>query len=174
MKKTAYTLKHTNLNNAFTLIEVLIVITIISLVSSVLSYSLYSSIKNSIEISKRSQEIKNLSSFFWDMQRKFSTSTTIYLKNIDNSPILSLYNTAGYNKGLVKSVFFVKDNFLYYYEYPYIYADPFFYDEKDSYILFKINNIKIYAVKDNQQFTEFKGLPDYIVFEINGLRMVFK
>jgi prepilin-type N-terminal cleavage/methylation domain-containing protein len=174
MKKTEYTSKHTNLNKAFTLVEVLIVITLISLVFSVLAFSFYSSVKNSLDISKKSQEIKNLSSFFWDMERKFSTSNTIYLKNLNSTPILTLYNTSGYNKGLVKSVFFLKDGFLHYYEYPYIYADPFFYDEKNSYRLFKVENIKIYAVKDYKQMEEFQGMPDYLVFEINGLRMVFK
>ncbi|MGC8942156.1 MAG: type II secretion system protein [Sulfurihydrogenibium sp.] len=174
MKKTAYTSEPTNQSKGFTLIEVLVVIAIISLVFGVLSYSLYSSITNSLELSKTSENIKNLSSFFWDMEKKFSTSKALYLKNFNGSPVLTLYNTAGNNKGLVKSVFFIKDNFLYYYEYPYIYADPFFYDEKESYKLFKVKDVKIYVVKDNQQMMEFQGMPDYLVFEIDGTKMVFK
>lgn len=174
MRKTVFTLKPTNQSKAFTLVELLVVITIVSLVFSVLSYSLYSAIKNSLDVSGRSEYVKNLSSFFWDMQKKFSTSKMIYLKNLDGNPILTLYNTSGYNKGLVKSVFFIKDGFIYYYEYPYIYGDPFFYDEKESYRLFKISSIKIFAVKDNQQMQEFQGTPDYLIFEIDNTRMVFR
>lgn len=170
MKKTAFTLKPTKQSKGFTLIEVIVVVIIISLVFSVLSFALYSSIKNSIETSKSAEDLKQKTLFFWDTQRKFYTSNYIYLK--DN--LLTLYNTAGNNQGLVKSTFFLKDGFLWYYEFPFVYGDPSFYDEKNAVKLFKVKDIKMYAVKDNQQFFEFQGLPDYLVIEIDGIRMVLR
>jgi prepilin-type N-terminal cleavage/methylation domain-containing protein len=162
-----YTLNYIRQNKGFTLIEVLIVLTVISLVFTVLSYSLYNSIKSSIEVSNSSNSLKDKAIFFWDMERKFFTAKEIFLKN----NILTLYNTSGYTKGLVKSVFFVKDGFLWYYEFPYVYADPYFYDEKNSIKMFKVKDLKIYVVLNDKELTHFEGLPDYLIFEIDGTKM---
>lgn len=170
MKKTVFTSKPTKQSKGFTLVEVLVVIVILSLVFSVLSFALYSSIKNSLETSAAAEDLKQKALFFWDTQRKFYTSNYLYLKN----NVLTLYNTAGYNQGLVKSTFFIKDGFLWYYEFPFVYADPSFYDEKNAIKLFKVKDFKMYVVKENQQFFEFQGQPDYLVVEIDGSRMVFR
>jgi prepilin-type N-terminal cleavage/methylation domain len=93
----------------FTLIEVIITIMILSLVFSVLAFSIYSTIKNSVDIKGQSEKLKEDASFFWDMQKKFSTNTKTFLRNDNGHPILVLYNTSGnYYKGLVKSVFLLK------------------------------------------------------------------
>ncbi len=169
MKEMVYISKPTMQNKGFTLVEVIVVVVMISLVFSVLSFALYSSIKNSMETSVGSEDLKQKALFFWDMQKKFYTANYVYLK--DN--ILTIYNTAGNSKGLVKSTFFTKDGFLWYYEFPFVYGDPYFYDEKNAIKLFKIRNFKMYIVKDNQRFFEFQGLPDYLVIEFDAIRMVF-
>jgi len=159
----------------FTLIEVIITIMILSLVFSVLAFSIYSTIKNSVDIKGQSEKLKEDASFFWDMQKKFSTNTKTFLRNNNGYPILVLYNTSGnYYKGLVKSVFFVKDNDLYYYEFPYMYGDPYFYDEKQSYKVLHFENLDISVVIRGKSFKDFEGNPDMLIIQINDKRMVFK
>lgn len=159
----------------FTLIEVIITMMILSLVFSIVSFSIYSTIKNSLDIKGQSEKLKEEASFFWDMQKKFSTSTKTFLRNNNGYPILVLYNTSGnYYKGLVKSVFFVRDDDLYYYEFPYVYADPYFYDEKQSYRVFHFESFDISAFVQNKSFKDFEGNPDMLIIQINEKRMVFK
>lgn len=177
MRKMAYLSKYTSQSHrAFTLIEILITLSLIGIVFSVLSFGFYSSINSSIQISMESKKIEDMAKFYWDFQRRFATSKQIFVKKTgDNSYIISLYNTAGeFSKGVVKSVYYTKDGFLYYYEYPYIFADPLYFDEKDSFVLMKIDKISLEIYSQGQKFDEFQGKADYMVLMINDKKMVFR
>lgn len=177
MKKTEYSSKfYSQSSKGFTLIEILITLTLVGLIFSVLSYGLYSSINSSVSISADARQTEEEAKFFWDFQRRFATSKQVFVKKSgDGSQIVAMYNTAGeFSKGVVKSVYFMKDGFIQYYEYPYVFGDPFFYEEKSSVRLVPVKSFTVEVFSQGQKFEEFQGKPEYLVIFVNDRKMVFK
>lgn len=177
MKKMEYSSKfYSQSSKGFTLIEILITLTLVGLIFSVLSYGLYSSINSSVSISADARQTEEEAKFFWDFQRRFATSKQVFVKKSgDGSQMVAMYNTAGeFSKGVVKSVYFLKDGFVQYYEYPYVFGDPFFYEEKSSIRLVPAKNFTAEVYVQGQRFDEYSGKPDYMVVLLNDKRMVFK
>lgn len=176
MRKTVYISNFTKINKGFTLIEILVVLTLIGIVFSVLSFGFYNSIYSSLSISQRSRELEDVAKFYWDFQRKFSTSKQIFIKKISqNNYIITLYNTSGeFSKGLVKSVYFTKENFLWYYEYPYLFADPYFYDETKSVKVIPVKDFNVEINYNGQKVEEAQGFLDFLKLNINNYTLTFK
>lgn len=177
MRKMVYSSKYYSPNSrAFTLVEILITLTLVGLIFSVLSYGLYSSINSSINISVEAKQTEEEAKFFWDFQRRFVTSKQVFVKKAgDGTQMVVMYNTAGeFSKGVVKSVYFLKDGFIQYYEYPYVFGDPFFYEEKESVRLVPAKSFKVEVSFQGQKFDEYSGKPDYMLVLLNDKKMVFK
>lgn len=177
MRKMGYTSKFCNQNSrGFTLIEILITLMLIGLIFSVLSYGVYSSINSSVSISADAKQTEEEAKFFWDFQRRFATSKQVFVKKSgDGSYMVVMYNTAGeFSKGVVKSVYFLKDGFVQYYEYPYVFGDPFFYEERASIRILPAKSFYVEVFSQGQKFEEFQGKPDYIAITVEDRRMVFK
>ncbi|MCX7739237.1 MAG: type II secretion system GspH family protein [Hydrogenothermaceae bacterium] len=170
MREKVYISKCTSRRiRAFTLVEVLIVLTLLGLVFSLISFSFYNSINSSIYISQKAVEVENFAKFYWDFQRRFSTSNWIFIKKIgSNNYIITLYNTSGeFSKGLVKSVYFVKDGYLWYYEFPYVFGDPLFYEENKSIELLPLKSLQIEVISQDKKLDEFNGKSENIRMNVN-------
>lgn len=177
MRKMVYLSKFYSQNSrAFTLIEILITLTLIGLIFSVLSFGIHNSINSSVSISADAKQTEEEAKFFWDFQRRVATSKQVFVKKAgDGSQMVAMYNTAGeFSKGVVKSVYFLKDGFVQYYEYPYVFGDPFFYEERSSVRLVPAKSFTVEVYVQGQRFDEYSGKPDYVVVLLNDKKMVFK
>ncbi|MGC9287102.1 MAG: type II secretion system protein [Hydrogenobaculum sp.] len=126
----------------FTLLEILVVIVIVSLFFSTLIVSYFFIVKKSLETMKDSKNLYNYTNVIYNLENAVKCSKNIKIDNSKNFSTLYLYTYCGIYKGFSKEVFFVKDNTLYVYAYPYEFGDIFFYDEKKAIKLIPITNFR--------------------------------
>lgn len=156
---------------AFTLIEVLIVLTLLGLIFSILSVVFYSNIKNSLILITDSDKLKNNANIFWSINRKILSSKEILLEKGD----LYMITSAGdYYEGIVKCAYIYRGGKLLYYEFPYPYGDLRFYEEEKLHSLGLMKNFKITAFKNEKKYDEFKGMPDYFIVELEDKIFIIK
>jgi len=114
----------------FTLLEVLVVIIVISLFFSMLFGAYFFVVNKSLKTMKNSKRLYGYANALYGMKKAIECAKTIKIDNSKRFSKVYLYTYCGMYRGFSKEVFFVKDNILYVYAYPYVFGDIFFYDPK--------------------------------------------
>jgi len=112
----------------FTLLEVLVVIVIISLFFSMLFGVYFFIVDKSLKTMDGSKRLYNYLDTLYNIRKAIECAKTIKVDNSGHFSKLYLYTYCGMYKGFSKEVFFVKDNYLYVYSYPYAFGDILFYE----------------------------------------------
>ena len=153
------------MRKGFTLLEVLLVIALMGVFFGVLSYSFYSSARNSYLLLESAELTKEEALFFWSLQRKLTGAKDLYLKK----DALFMTTSAGdYYQGIVKCAYIYKDGWLYYYEFPYPYGDIAFYEEDKLVKIGRFGETTFRAFFSGQFFEEFRGLPQWLEVRVGG------
>ncbi|MDW8066997.1 MAG: prepilin-type N-terminal cleavage/methylation domain-containing protein [Aquificaceae bacterium] len=147
------------MKRGFTLLEVLLVLVLMGVFFSVLSYSFYSSTRNSYFMLESAELLKGEIFLFWDLQRKLTGATDLYIKK---DSLFMVTSSGDYYQGLVKCAYVYKDGWLYYYEFPYPYGDITFYEEDKLVRVGRFEELSFRAFSNGQFFDEFKGLPQWM------------
>jgi len=156
-------------NKGFTLIEILVVLALFSLIFGLISFTFYNVVKNSISLVDSGSSIKEKAILFWDIQRAILSAKDIYIEEEGENSLLYLITAGGlYTKGIVKAFFFVEENALYYREFPYDYGDIRYVKEGKTYKLARVNSFRVRAFNGRREVTNFKGIPEYLIVEIDG------
>lgn len=140
--------------NGFSLIELSVVLVIASLFFSVLITAVYTLINLERKNIKEAKKLEDEAFTLWIIQRAFLCSKgPIDIEKKGKYSIIYLYTyCAKDEKGLAKEVFFVKDGYLYLYEFPYVYGSKKFYDENKAQKLLKVKEFYIKFYKDKNYF----------------------
>ncbi len=157
------------MKKGFTLLEVLLAISLMGIFFATLSYSFYSIIQSTYSLLEYTEKTKQDASLFWELQRKLIGAKDLYLKK----DALFIITTSGdYYQGIVKCAYIYKDGWLYYYEFPYPYADISFYEEDKLIKLFRFKEFHFKALVDGKYLEEFRGLPQALVVSIGSKTLI--
>ncbi len=158
-------------DKAFTLIEVLLVLTLMGLVFSVLLIIFSRAVESSLNVYRNSQELKSKAVLFWDLERKVFGARRI---KIEPGAIYLITSAGSFNKGIVKSAYIFREGELYYYEFPYPYGAI---DEVEEDRLMKVGNFsgfEVTAWEGGREFRFFEGLPELVKVKIGEEEFVFE
>jgi len=155
---------------AFTLIEVLIVLTLLGLTFSALLLVFSRGIDSSLRITEDSERLKLKANLFWDLQRKIVGAKRI---RVENNNLYMITSGGTIYQGVVKCAYIFKNGKLYYYEFPYPYGAI---DEIEEDKLQKVGEFKSFEVKvkeGNRVLNSYEGLPDEIIVKVGKDEFVF-
>ena len=158
-------------DRAFTLIEVLVVLTLIGLTFSILLLVLSRGIDSSLNLSEGSEALKGEASLFWELQRKILGAKRI---KVDRESIYMVTTGGSFNEGVVKCAYLFRDGKLYYYEFPYPYSAI---DEIEEDRLYEIGEFESFGVsvrEGNREYKVYEGMPQIVKVEVNGEEFVFE
>lgn len=147
------------MKKGFTLLEVLLVLVLMGLLFGMLSYSFYSSVRNSYALLESAELTKEEAMLFWNLQRKLTGATELVLRK---EGIFMLTSGGDYHQGLVKCAYIYREGLLYYYEFPYPYGDLTFYEEDKLLRVGRFKNLHFRVFSGGQHFEEFRGLPQWV------------
>ncbi len=156
---------------AFTLIEVLVVLTIMGLVFSVLILVFSRGIDSSLNITQKSEDLKRKAVLFWDLQRKVFGAKEI---KIDPKGIYMLTSAGSFNKGVVKCAYIFKDKKLYYYEFPYLLGALDEVDEDKLIEVGRFSRFEVTAWDGRRELRVFDGLPQLVKVYLDDEEFVFE
>lgn len=160
-----------NTSEAFTLVEVLIVLTILSLIFTLLSLSFSRAVNSSLSGIKNSENLKKEIILFWELRKALTGARKILLRERE----LYLETSGGeFFKGIVKKAYIFKEGTLYTYEFPYPSGSLDLYEEEKLIKKGKFNSLRFYALDKNGKHDKYEGLPDFILIELNGKEFTFK
>ncbi|RLJ70877.1 prepilin-type N-terminal cleavage/methylation domain-containing protein [Hydrogenivirga caldilitoris] len=156
---------------AFTLIEVLVVLTLLGLTFSALLLVFSRGIDSSLGITEESERLKLKASLFWDIQRKITGAKRI---RVENNNLYMITSGGTIYRGVVKCAYIFKDGRLYYYEFPYPYGaiDEIEEDKLQRVATFHDFSIRVY--ERDREFNTYDGLPDRIKVSVEGNEMLFE
>lgn len=126
----------------FTLLEILIVIIIISLFFGVAISSYIFIVNKSLKTIKNSNKTYKYTYTIYTLEKSINCAKDIKIDNSKDNSVIYLYTYCGIYPGLSKEVFFIKNNYLYVYSYPYIIGDMTFYEQSKATKLIKANTLK--------------------------------
>ncbi len=156
-------------NKAFTLVEILIVLTLFGLIFGLIAFSFHNMVKNSINLVDLGEDIKSKARLFWDIQRAILSAKDMYIEEDGENSRLYLVTAGGlFEEGVVKAVFFVEEGFLKYEEFPYYYGDIRYTGEGKIYNLARVKEFRVEAYNGRRRLTNFKGIPEFVLIRING------
>lgn len=159
------------MKRGFTLLEILITLLTLGLLLGLLSYTFYSSISSSLDITKDGESLKRDILLLWNIQRKIISSKYVVL---DKDNIFMITSAGDYYEGVVKCAFIYKKPILYYYEFPYPYGNIEFYEEDKLIKLGKFENFTVRAYKDGNLYENFSGIPELFYVSLNDKELVVK
>ncbi len=137
---------------AFTLVEVLVVLTLLGLAFGLISFSFYSYIRNALSLQESAERLRSMALLKMDIKRKILSSKEIAVK--DNM-VFMITNAGSYHAGTVKCGYVYKDGELYYYEFPYPYGDIFYYEEDKLIKVAKLSRFEVWV----EGKKEYRGRP---------------
>jgi len=158
-------------SRAFTLIEVLVVLTLIGLTFSVLLLVFSRGVDSSLSLSGSSRSLVERASLFWDLQRKILGANKI---EVSGNALYMITSGGTLYEGVVKCAYIFRDGRLFYYEFPYPYGALDEVEEEKLQELGKVSEFRVLAVVGNREEKFYEGIPDYIKVHINGEEMVFQ
>ncbi len=156
---------------AFTLIEVLLVLTLLGITFSVLLFVFSRGIDSSLSITEGSEKLKAQATLFWDLQRKIFGAKDI---KIEPNGIYMLTTAGSFNKGVVKCAYIFEDGKLYYYEFPYPYGTLEEIDRKALMEIGRFESFEVRAWERGREFRTFKGLPKFVKISLEGEEYLFE
>ena len=158
-------------DRAFTLIEVLIVLTLIGLTFSLLLLVFSRGIDSSLNLSEGSEALKRESSLFWELQRKILGAKRI---KVDRESIYMITTGGSFNRGVVKCAYLFRDGKLYYYEFPYPYGAIDEIEEEKLYEVGKFRSFRVSVREGDRDYEVYDGMPQLVKVEVNGEEFVFE
>ena len=161
-----------NTFKAFTLIEVLIVLTIISLVFTTVIFSFKRVVDSSLNTIGKGENLKKELLLFWELQRAFYGAKRIMIK--EGREVYLITSAGEKFRGLVKRAFIYKEGTLYSYEFPYPSGSLDLIEEEKLQKVNEFKNLKFYAIDSQGKHENYDGLPDYVVVEIEDKKFTFK
>ncbi|MEN3028100.1 MAG: type II secretion system protein [Aquificaceae bacterium] len=153
------------MKRGFTLLEVLLTISLMGLFFGILSYSFYSSARNSYALLESVELTREEVLLFWNLQRKLTGARELFLRK---DGIFMVTSSGDYYQGLVKCAYVYKDGWLYYYEFPYPYGDLTFYEEDRLLKVGKFGEFYFRAFSGGQYLEEFRGIPQWVEVSFEG------
>ncbi|RUM32900.1 MAG: prepilin-type cleavage/methylation domain-containing protein [Aquifex sp.] len=159
-------------SEAFTLVEVLIVLSIISLIFTLLFTSLTRVVGVSLDTVKTSEKLKEEMLLFWELKRSFVGAKEILIK--EGREVYLITSGGNRYKGVVKKAYIFKDNYLYLYEFPYPIGSIDFYEEDKLMKIGKFASFRVYALDSQGKHENFKGIPPYVIVELEKKEFTFK
>lgn len=153
------------MKRGFTLLEVLLVITLMGVFFGLLSYSFYSSARNSYLLLESAELTKEENLLFWNLQRKITGAVDLYLRK---DALFVITSSGDYYQGMVKCAYLYKDGWLYYYEFPYPYGEITFYEEDKVIKLGRFDEFSFRAYVNGQYLEEFRGVPQWVEVRSGG------
>ncbi len=158
-------------NKAFTLIEVLIVLTLTGLTFSILLLIFSRGISSSLNLSQHSESLKSEVSLFWDIERKIIGAKRI---KVEKDRIYMITSSGSFYEGVVKCAYLYKNGRLYYYEFPYPYGAIDIIDEKNLYEIGRFENFKVSVIENNREFKAYDGMPQFVKVVVNSREFLFE
>ncbi len=159
------------MKRAFTLVEVLLVVSLVGLLFGVVIFSFYRATDSSVTLLTSSELLKQEAILYWELERKILGAKQIH---IENDRIYMITTGGNYYSGVVKSAYFVKDKKLYYYEFPYPYLSIDDIDEDAAHEVMSVENFSVSAYNRDSRYKTYTGLPDFVEIRLNGRRLVYK
>ncbi|MEJ5339282.1 MAG: type II secretion system protein [Aquificaceae bacterium] len=153
------------MKRGFTLLEVLLVITLIGVFFGVLSYSFYSSVRNSYLLLESAELTKEEALLFWNLQKKLVGAVDLYMRK---DALFVITSSGDYYEGVVKCAYLYKDGWLYYYEFPYPYGEITFYEEDRLIKLGRFDEFSFRVYANGQYLEEFRGIPQWVEVRLGG------
>jgi len=156
---------------AFTLIEVLVVLTLLGLTFSALLIVFSRGIDSSLRITEESESLKPKASLFWDLQRKIVGAKRLRVENNN----LSMITSGGtIYRGVVKCAYVFKDGKLYYYEFPYPYGAIDEIEEDKLQRVGEFDSFEVQVKEGNRVLNSYDGIPDEIIVKVGKEEFVFR
>ncbi len=159
------------MRKAFTLVEVLVVLTLMGLLFGMLSFAFYRASNGSLNVLQLSESIKREAVLYWELERKITGAKEIY---IENDRIYMLTTGGSLYDGVVKCAYFVKDGALFYYEFPYPYLSLDDIEESKAYKVMEVESFKVRAKVRDSEVRTLIGLPDYVLITINDRSFTYR
>ncbi|MCX7990136.1 MAG: type II secretion system GspH family protein [Aquificaceae bacterium] len=153
------------MRRGFTLLEVLLAISLMGVFFGILSYSFYSSLRNSYALLESVELTREEVLLFWNLQRKLTGAIELSLYK---DRIFMVTSSGDYYQGVVKWAYLYKDGWLYYYEFPYPYGDLTFYEEDRLIKVGRFREFSFRAFSGGQYFEEFRGMPQWVEVSFEG------
>ncbi len=130
------------MKKGFTLLEILVVIVILSLFFSIAIASYIFIVNKSLKTIKELRSSYKYIYTLYSIEKAINCAKNIKINNSKDNSIIYMYTYCGMYPGFSKEVYFIKDNYLYVYAYPYILGDMTFYDKNHSIKLVEAHNLK--------------------------------
>ena len=156
---------------AFTLVEVLVVLTLIGLTFSLLLFVFSRGVDSSLNLSRRGEALSMEARLFWDLQRKILGATRI---KVESNNLYMVTSAGDFYPGVVKCAYIYRDGDLYYYEFPYPYGAIDGIEEERLYRLGKVESFEVVAVAGNREERVYEGLPLFVKVRLNGKEFLFE
>ncbi|WP_457600652.1 prepilin-type N-terminal cleavage/methylation domain-containing protein [Hydrogenivirga sp.] len=156
---------------AFTLIEVLVVLTLLGLTFSILLLVFTRGVDSSLNLSGSSEALRLKASLFWDMQRKLLGARRI---RVEDDSIFMVTTGGSFSEGVVKCAYIYRDGRLYYYEFPYPYGAINEIDEDRLYELGRLDSFTITVREGNREFKTYDGLPQFVEVKVDDESFFFE
>lgn len=150
---------------AFTLVEVLVVLTLIGLTFSLLLLVFSRGVDSSLNVSSRGEGLRMGAQLFWDLQRKVLGATRI---KVENNNLYMVTSAGDFYPGVIKCAYIYRDGELYYYEFPYPYGAIDEIEEDKLYRLGRAKDFEVIAVVGNREEKVYEGLPLFVKVKLNG------
>lgn len=150
---------------AFTLVEVLVVLTLIGLTFSLLLLVFSRGVDSSLNVSSRGEWLRMGAQLFWDLQRKVLGATRI---KVENNNLYMVTSAGDFYPGVIKCAYIYRDGELYYYEFPYPYGAIDEIEEDKLYRLGRAKDFEVIAVVGNREEKVYEGLPLFVKVKLNG------
>lgn len=158
-------------DRAFTLVEVLVVLTLIGLTFSMLILIFSRGADSSLNVSRRAESLKTEARLFWDMERKILGAKRV---KVEGKNLYMITSAGDFYRGVVKCAYLFRDGELYYYEFPYPYGAIDEIDENNLYRLGKVKDFEVVAVEREREEKFYEGLPRFVKVRLNGKEFVFE
>ena len=158
-------------SKAFTLIEVLVVLTLVGMTFSVLLLILSRGTDSSLNVTRGSENLKMEVRLFWDIQRKVLGAKRI---RVEGNNLYLITSAGDFYPGVVKCAYIYRDGELYYYEFPYPYGAINEVEEDKLYRLGKVEKFEVVAIERNREERAYEGLPRLVKVRLNGREFVFE
>lgn len=159
------------LSKAFTLVEILVVLTLLSVTFSTLLLVFSRGIDSSLNLFSESQKLRSEVLLFWDMERKVLGAKRI---KIENDRLYMITSAGSLYEGVVKCAYFLKEGKLYYYEFPYPYGPIDDIEEDKAYEIGLFKEFSIRAIVNSREEVSFDGLPQYVEIIADGRKFLLE
>ena len=152
------------MRRAFTLVEILAVITILGLLFTTLLFTFYEIYNSSLRQKEEALKIQEELKLFWMLSRAFYGAKKFVLRN--GTKLYFITTGSNTYRGFVKAVYTFENGTLYYCEFPYPYGS--IYNCTQKFPMFKLQSFKAFAVTSKGEEKDYFRKPNLLRLNINN------